>query len=192
MWISAKSTESWSIEESTSLCLHVYACWLLRCCVGMNVNCTTSNEGGTTGGGRGGRSRDNNGHTTNSDGQQITNHFRADQQQSQKRPRSGPQPSGNSALASVTSTMQSTAAIIPPDNDLGSLKAKGHYSNSSSMELYFAWFSAITFIGELFIGEHHIGHRGVIWDDIPEDQRNTNLIVSPLFRRELKIYSNDC
>lgn len=129
----------------------------------MNVNCTTNNEGGTTGGGRaGGRGRDNNGHTTNSDGQQITNHFRADQQQSQKRPRSGPGATGNSALASVTSTMQSTAAIIQPDNDLGSLKAKGHYSNSSSMELYFAWFSAITFIGELFIGKHwsHRGHMG--------------------------------
>lgn len=160
----------------------------------MNVNCTTSNEGGTTGGGRGGRSRDNNGHTTNSDGQQITNHFRADQQQSQKRPRSGPGATGNSALASVTSTMQSTAAIIPPDNDLGSLKAKGHYSNSSSMELYFAWFSAITFIGELFIGKHHIGHRGVngmTYRGPEEYQFNRVSIVSKgtqnLFKRLLRL-----
>lgn len=79
--------------------------------------------------------------TLNPNGQQ---HFR-DQQLPQKRPRS------------PSSTMQSTANILPPNNDRINLKTtvRGNYSNSSSMEMYFAWFSAITFIGELAIGEHH-------------------------------------
>lgn len=61
--------------------------------------------------------------------------------------------------------MQSTAAIIATDNDRSNLKAndksggspggggKGHYNNSSTMEMYFSWFSAITFILELAIGK---------------------------------------
>lgn len=172
-------------EEGIALCTCV------RFMIGMNVNnCATSDgtTGAGTGGGTGPRSRGREGGhssnaTLNSDGgrrqyndQQQNNHFR--EQQPQKRQRSGQEQQQQQAMASVTSTMQSTATIIPPDNDHSNLKAKGHYSSSSSMELYFAWFSAITFIGELFIGKHWSYHDMCI-DMLEEDQRGTpiNLFV---------------
>lgn len=169
---SDKSTFLWSIEESGDEFLNEdwrrnrFVGTRVRFMIGMNVNnCATSDgtTGAGTGGGTGSRSRGREGHssnaTLNSDGgrrqyndQHQNNHFR--EQQPQKRQRSGQEQQQQQAMASVTSTMQSTATIIPPDNDHSNLKAKGHYSSSSSMELYFAWFSAITFIGELFIGKH--------------------------------------
>lgn len=67
---------------------------------------------------------------------------------SRKRTRSGePSVSG-----SAVSTMRSTATVLPVDHQKGTDLGKGHYG-SSTMELYFAWFSAITFVLELAIGK---------------------------------------
>lgn len=111
------------------MCVAYYAA-IRRSSHGMNVNCVTTT---TAGAGRSAR-----------DGIIIHNNTSEDrryydqQQQGQGAP-------------SVTSTMRSQATTLPEDRH--QLKAKGHYSGTSTVELYFAWFSAITFIGELVIGE---------------------------------------
>lgn len=127
------------IEEFVPKFLNEGACACVGVVYAMNVNCITYE----TGAGR----------------------HQMHQAGGQKRPRSGGSQLPTMGESSTTSTMQSTTAILHTETadrnrDQSNLKGavnggKGttHYGNSSSIELYFAWFSAITFVGELAIGK---------------------------------------
>lgn len=125
------------------------------------VDCATN--GVTTGAGRG---REDNNYDRNNFGRSQYDHHPQPQQHQQRFRDSAhrPTPHSSEGGSSVTSTMRSSATTttIPDDHRRNQLKVegtgggggKGHYGSSSTVELYFAWFSAITFIGQIVVGKN--------------------------------------